>query len=237
MSDHDMKMTRIIKIIECLAAAVTGVLAVVVFLADRGLRERAAADPMTLLLFLLVWAAVLILFLTNWLDFRQRRKEARAVSVLRDAAYMDHLTGMPNRAGFDYAMEEKLSAEDLKDAGAFLYRLRNIRAVNTSNGTEAGDELLSSFSRMFRDIGSRYGYTARNGGNEFLAVLPQCTEEKRAAFDKDLQEALDAYNEEHPAIQIEAVHTACRNSELGFTRLPELVRAVYGRFREEYGDL
>ncbi|MDF2232230.1 bifunctional diguanylate cyclase/phosphodiesterase [Albimonas sp. CAU 1670] len=106
-----------------------------------------------------------------WLGARRRREQAEA--RVRHAAYVDALTGLPNRAGFACA-----AARLARDAGRDGARLAvlaidldRFRATNDLHGPEVGDALLKVSAGMLRAGLRGEDLVARVGPDDFAALL------------------------------------------------------------------
>ncbi|HEV3155725.1 MAG TPA: diguanylate cyclase [Candidatus Baltobacteraceae bacterium] len=94
---------------------------------------------------------------------------------MRQLAYSDELTGLPNRAALFERIEEVLSAAqryDLRFAILFI-DLDGFKTVNDTLGHSAGDRVLAELSQRVRATLRRSEFIGRLGGDEFAVVLPQ----------------------------------------------------------------
>ncbi|WP_119069023.1 EAL domain-containing protein [Rubrobacter indicoceani] len=116
-------------------------------------------------------------------------------SRIHRLAYLDDLTGLPNRTAFVEELEAALSDPDRRPSAVILLNLRDFARVNGSLGREAGDRLI----RIFAERGQRYlkgcaprSFFARLWGNEF-AVLLENTDlaQSRSLIEVGLEEYLD----------------------------------------------
>ena len=107
------------------------------------------------------------IFMTR--SFAQRKEYASLTQI----AYIDNLTGVPNRASCDTKLDE------LKKSGLdyclLSLDLNGLKEVNDNAGHPAGDKLLKSFSKCLIDIFSSKGFCYRVGGDEFLVVFTDIT--------------------------------------------------------------
>lgn len=98
---------------------------------------------------------------------------------LRDQAYSDGLTGLPNRKALVEELESRY-AEPNGLLGVLFIDLDDFKIVNDSLGHAAGDELLQVVGERLRSAVRGGDLVVRLGGDEF-AVLVDCTEDPSAA--------------------------------------------------------
>jgi diguanylate cyclase (GGDEF)-like protein/PAS domain S-box-containing protein len=94
---------------------------------------------------------------------------------LRQRAFYDPLTGLPNRAHFLDQLEQALLAarETAASVAVLFLDLDGFKLVNDSLGHELGDTLLVSLARRLRGAQPEGATLARFGGDEFVLLLPQ----------------------------------------------------------------
>jgi predicted signal transduction protein with EAL and GGDEF domain/DNA-binding response OmpR family regulator len=124
-----------------------------------------------------------------------------AEDKIRHLANFDTLTGLPNRRQLIWRTERALEHARRLDhqVGILLIDLDRFKVINDTLGHGAGDELLMEVSRRLRScvrhsdqvmesalesMGSRSHRTleavGRYGGDEFVALLPEVTDERDA---------------------------------------------------------
>ncbi|MGV8954249.1 MAG: diguanylate cyclase domain-containing protein [Cypionkella sp.] len=95
---------------------------------------------------------------------------------LTHSASHDDLTGLPNRAAFDRALNGAIaSARDGKGKHGLLYiDLDRFKPVNDTAGHAAGDALLKQVAETLRGCCRDSDMAARIGGDEFALLLRDC---------------------------------------------------------------
>lgn len=108
-------------------------------------------------------------------------------------AYHDHLTGLPNRSSLkkdlDNAVEEaKMNNQNL---ALMFIDLDRFKFFNDSMGHVAGDHLLKEVGKRLTSI-SHKGYKVfRQGGDEFIVILPNTSREFSKNFAQDVNQAFE----------------------------------------------
>jgi diguanylate cyclase (GGDEF)-like protein/PAS domain S-box-containing protein len=108
-------------------------------------------------------------------DISERRQHQEQI---RQLAYFDALTGLPNRRLLQDRLEQALAQARRGDrvaAIAFL-DLDHFKQVNDVHGHEVGDELLKAAAQRLSACVRRSDTVARQGGDEFIVVLAEISD-------------------------------------------------------------
>jgi diguanylate cyclase (GGDEF)-like protein len=104
-------------------------------------------------------------------DITERK---RTEDIVRQMAYYDNLTGLPNRILFHDRLTVEL-ARATRNQGrmaVMMLDLDRFKAINDSLGHRVGDKLLQAASRRMLDLVRGHDTIARIGGDEFMIILP-----------------------------------------------------------------
>ena len=113
-------------------------------------------------------------------DIAERRRGEEQLAYL---AYHDALTGLPNRILVEQEVDLALArARRSGGAAALMFvDLDDFKEVNDRLGHAAGDRLLASVSARLRSVLRDSDVLARQGGDEFLVLLGDLSDEPTAA--------------------------------------------------------
>ena len=163
------------------------------------------------------------------MDFRQLEKNISDSDDLNRLAYLDSLTGIPNRISCDIIFKkyEDASAETISNLACALISITNLSLINEALGRSRGNYLIQDFASIFETVGKNYGFVGRNGGNEFLIVIEECDKEKMASFNSSLADAVKAYNDSSNHMPVTYRTYTAFNSELNKATFPEIITQLY----------
>ena len=118
------------------------------------------------------------------------REHARA--RIRQLAFYDALTGMPNRSLLQARADQAIAtaARNGEQLAVLFIDLDRFKQVNDSMGHPAGDELLRSVATRLQQVLRTSDIAGRMSGDEFVAVLPQCDADHVTGTIERLQECL-----------------------------------------------
>jgi diguanylate cyclase (GGDEF)-like protein len=144
--------------------------------------------------------------------------------VLLSLAWIDALTGLLNRQGFDAAAA--VAFDEARRLGqpvsALMCDIDAFRGLNDKQGHLAGDSALRNLTQVLEEaLGHRAAILARPGGDEFLILLPNIDLKAAVTIAEDVCEACEARAlvQQDPAakftISIGVGTEASRASELG----------------------
>jgi diguanylate cyclase len=112
----------------------------------------------------------------------------------RNAALLDALTGLANRAAFDRALTQLLSEHDIGaygQVGLLMVDVDHFKRVNDTWGHVFGDKVLQAVAKALRDNIKGRDMVARYGGEEFAVLLPDTGLEGSQALAEKLRSAVE----------------------------------------------
>jgi len=102
----------------------------------------------------------------------------KAREDLRDQATRDSLTRLWNRSFIlsELGRELARSERESRPLGVVIVDLDHFKHINDTHGHQAGDAVLREAARRMQNGIRQYDSIGRYGGEEFLILLPGCTE-------------------------------------------------------------
>lgn len=144
-----------------------------------------------------IFLAILFVYITHWewnaliigfsvmmivILIRQTFMMRTHLNLLKDLsfhAYHDRLTGLKNRASYQEDIYDLIhfAKENNKRFAVLLLDLDRFKNVNDTLGHEIGDLLLKECAAKLKESVSKDDRVYRVGGDEFIIILPDATEE------------------------------------------------------------
>lgn len=96
----------------------------------------------------------------------------QAQQEIRQLAYFDTLTGLPNRQLFRERCRDLLNQSGKNSAGVLIIDLDRFKGINDTFGHDVGDQLLQKVSERLADSLEKGSILARLGPDEFAVAMP-----------------------------------------------------------------
>lgn len=160
------------------------------------------STPATVL-FIIVWAVLLVTFVFLLIDFSLISSMKMNYHNLYDVAYSDPLSGIPNRFSCDTIIEKYYDKKLPDDIACVMIDLSNLPEINTLYDHRTGNKVLKDFSGILSTAAVSLCFVGRNGGNKFLAIFENCTDEKLNTFLDRVTDRVDQYNQASDSISME----------------------------------
>lgn len=109
--------------------------------------------------------------------FQERLRATYEISL--SMALTDSLTGLYNRRYFEVHLQKLVQKNEnsRKSLGVLMMDIDNFKKVNDTYGHAVGDEILKEFAARIQDKLRGFDMVARLGGEEFVALLPDVSNE------------------------------------------------------------
>lgn len=108
-------------------------------------------------------------------------------------AYIDAHTGLPNKSRCMAYMKD--TGPVPKHTAVFMFDLNFLKRVNDELGHEAGDSLIKNFAMLLRNEMASHWFVGRFGGDEFIVVAHDTSEEEAKAVCEKLEQAKARFND------------------------------------------
>ncbi|MEW6584490.1 MAG: EAL domain-containing protein [Nitrospirota bacterium] len=122
-----------------------------------------------------------IALITTCEDITDRKRNEE---IIKQSAYYDVLTGLPNRKLFKDLMGRELAKARRNSRGlaVMFIDLDRFKVINDTLGHSTGDELLKSIAQRLTNTLRESDIISRFGGDEFLVLIPEVTDPRSAAL-------------------------------------------------------
>ncbi|MBR2401691.1 MAG: GGDEF domain-containing protein [Lachnospiraceae bacterium] len=163
-------------------------------------------------------------------DLKQLKKFSGFSKQWEQMAYIDK-SGIHNRYSLDLLFQSYSTPESLENVGCCLFTIKNLEEINKKAGREAGDEVIKDFCNILDESGAKYGFVGRNGGNEFIIVLENCTKATMSLIYAAMDKRLHFYNERHPQLPIKINRAFTLNAKENCSSFFGLLTATYSKLQ------
>lgn len=140
------------------------------------------------MIFLCAFAALIVLYCYVLME-----RITRSQQELEKLSRYDALTGLLNRRGLHESVDlvfQLLSRGDHR-ATIIFADMDRFKLVNDSRGHAEGDRVLRAMGELMRATVRSSDLVARYGGDEFVLILPEATEEQASRVTAALREGVD----------------------------------------------
>ena len=142
----------------------------------------------------IIWIiGILGIFWSNKILMRSLVQQKYAEQKLLDLSTHDRLTGLFNRAYFEdiFQQLEEIQSHPISIVMADIDLLKQ---TNDTYGHAAGDELIRRASQVFQECFRSNDIIARVGGDEFVVIIQNSSEEKAKGILQRLKDTLASHN-------------------------------------------
>lgn len=198
-----MKKMNLFKVIQLVVFVVLTILCIALVLVDPGTRNYVAKNDHIRIICMMLWLVLLLSFVFLFCDFYLFSHFRRNVKRLNQAAHADIIAGIPNRFSCDSLIEKYIGSPLPADIGCVMIDLSNIIEINQLHGREAGDAAIRHFSDTLHLVAAGQCFVGRNGGNKFIALFENCTQEQLNHFIERLNQQMKLANNHSHTLPIQ----------------------------------
>jgi diguanylate cyclase (GGDEF)-like protein len=122
-----------------------------------------------------------------------RKKLQSSLTVIREMAIHDDLTGFFNRSHLMDIIETEIN-RSVRTGSVFslvMIDIDKFKKINDTYGHQIGDQVLRTFAAVIRSILRKTDFCGRYGGEEFLVVLTQTDLQAANVFAERIRECVE----------------------------------------------
>jgi len=201
-----------------------------ILLINKALFNALFASPLGITCFCILVVFFIFTIIYLLYDLKHMNRLLNASKKWEDLAYRDK-SGIHNRYSLDLLFRSYSTPESLENVGCCLFTIKNLEEINKKAGREAGDEVIKDFCNILDESGAKYGFVGRNGGNEFIIVLENCTKATMSLIYAAMDKRLHFYNERHPQLPIKINRAFTLNAKENCTSFFGLLSATYSKLQ------
>ncbi|MGI6110659.1 MAG: diguanylate cyclase domain-containing protein [Bilifractor sp.] len=181
-----MKKMELMKTIQLIVFGILAAAAIVVVVADNGRNLRLAN--------ILLWISLALSFFFIFLDFNFYDREEKKYDKLVRDFNSDSMTKVGNRYSIDKLIDKYMNEPLPADFGCVVLTISNIREINEAGGREEGNAAIRRFSLILKMASVGHCFIGRNGGNKFVAMFENGSEESIRHFISRITQKVSEYN-------------------------------------------
>lgn len=224
-----VKSSRAIKIVQLCVLSLIGITFFLILIFNPDVGKEIYANKTLFVLCAITWILMLVSLGFTLFDFFKMRSFAEESHALNKVAYLDHLTGIPNRHGLDAVFQTYDSPESMATVGCFMVTIENLKESNKTQGHQTGDLMIQHFCSIFENIGDKFGVVGRNGGNDFVLVVNHCTDEIMQDFIDTLNAEIENHNKEYSDAALNLKYSYVLNTDEHANAFTQLMTATYNK--------
>lgn len=188
------------------------------------------SKPMCIIMACILSAFFILSIVFLVYDLKQLKRFSGFSKQWEQMAYIDK-SGIHNRYSLDLLFQSYSTPESLENVGCCLFTIKNLEEINKKAGRDAGDEVIKDFCNILDESGAKYGFVGRNGGNEFIIVLENCTKATMSLIYAAMDKRLHFYNERHPLLPIKINRAFTLNAKENCSSFFGLLAATYSKLQ------
>lgn len=208
-----------------------------ILIISKDFRSHILEDSYYLCAFIITLLCLVLSFISLMMDFVLLKKRSQITRDLRDMAFLDKLTGLPNRYSIDRISQKYDTPERLKNLGCVLLVIKNLKEINEKSGRSGGDKVISEFCAILESVGTQYGLIGRNSGNEFLVIIEECDKNTLLSFTDALKNMIHNHNTISPNLPIALAYSAVLESDIKTDHFYALITQAYKQFEDAPAEL
>lgn len=153
---------------------------------------------------LVLGAVVLGIISLMIIDYADRKLLLEQNNRLRNKAYIDAHTGLPNKSRCEAIFNNNKVVTG--NICVVMFDLNGLKIVNDEQGHIAGDEFIKGFADVLKKSIRGQDFVGRYGGDEFVAVIHNADCNALAKIFDRIDENVSIFNKENAELQLSYAH-------------------------------
>lgn len=188
------KSDFIYKTIQLILFILLAIVCLCIFIFDTNIHRLVTTDSSLRLLYALLWGILGLSFIFVYFDFSFLSSFQKDYKKLDRAVYSDPISGLANRFGCDTMIEKYLDKPLPECLGCIMFELK-VAEINRLYGHLYGNHYIKEYADLLKMASVDLCFVGRNGGNKFLALFEEGSQEKIDQFLSRLRQRVQAYND------------------------------------------
>lgn len=231
-----MKKFNVFKTIQLIVFISLAGIGLFVVLTDKELYQLIASNSHIRLLCTLLWIVCGISFFFIFLDFTFFSSFKKDYQELNYAVSSDPVAGIANRYSCDALIEKYLDKPLPQDIGSIMFELTNLQEINQTHGHRAGNNIIRDFSGILQTSAIDLAFVGRNGGNKFLAIIENCSQDKLDTFLKRIEVRTKQHNSDSFQLPIYFKYGIAFHENSDIATITSLIALSNKRISDEGGN-
>lgn len=217
-----MKRFSVFKVIQLSLLIIMSMISVFLLLRPNIKQYVFSSVPATAL-FVVIWVILITDFIFILIDLKLISSVKSNYHSLYGVAYSDPLSGIPNRFSCDILIEKYIDSKLPEGIGCIMIDFTNLPDINNTYSHAVGNKTIKEFSDILFSCSLSLCFVGRNGGNKFLAIFEDCTQEKLNSFLRKVKDRVAYHNKKTDAVRIEYRAGSAINSMEHLSSITELI--------------
>ncbi|NCB33230.1 MAG: GGDEF domain-containing protein [Erysipelotrichia bacterium] len=189
-----MKKFDLFKTAQLIVTMILSVICMSQVLLNPAVSQKIATDSDMRLLCIMLWLVLGISFLFIFVDFTLYARQKKDFADLITTVTSDPLSRMANRFSVDSNIEQYDKNGIPEHFSCMMFCLTNIQKINFQYGRDDGNRVIQDFSMIMSLASRNLCFVGKNGGNRYLALFDEGSDEKIRLFESRIDAKIREYN-------------------------------------------
>lgn len=211
------------KLIQLILVILLAILYFILLITHDDLRYNIYSNKNIFILCGFVWFLLLFILINLFFDFYKLNYFNHEENNFQLKKLLDESNQILNRFSAESIFKSDEITQILPHVGCFMIEISNLKEINQSYDRQEGDTLIQTFTKILETVGNQFGIAIRNGGNEYLIIIAECTPSIIDQCLEHLQNEIVSYNRHAGSFQLHIKYITVLNSEKNFSSFSELL--------------